>query len=265
MNNENKILPVAIVTGSTKGIGRGIAECLARSGFAIVITSRKLADAENLALAIQEQGHTAIGLQFDLDNAESIDTLINSTIQHYGRLDVLVNNALSTSCVPDFQTLDAENINAAFTANITNNLLLTKSAQPHLLKTKGNVINIGSIVVNRPILGMTLYTMVKGAITQMTKSLAAEWAKDGIRVNCINPGFIRSSALEELGLPKEFIDKAYAHCEQFHPLENKIGEAEDVGNMAVYLASPQAKLVTGSIIEIDGGLSVQGISIQPEV
>lgn len=257
--------PVAIVTGSTKGIGRGIAETLAHNGYSVVITSRDENQADNIAMSLRECGFDATGFGFNLENTGDTEKLISQTIEHYGSLHVLVNNALSATCVPDMHILEDESIRHAITSNLTNTLLLTKKSKPHLAATKGTVINIGSAVVNRHALGMALYSMIKGAIVQMTKSLAAEWASNLVRVNCINPGFVYSSALEEFNVPKEIIASTYAHCEQFHPLGNKIGSPEDIGNLVLYLSSENANMVTGSIFDIDAGYSVQGITMQPGV
>jgi len=257
-------LPVAIVTGGTKGIGRGIVDSLAKKGFAVVITSRDKTNAQNYSMYLRDQGFDSIGMAFNLENRDDTNQLIENTIQHYGRLDTLVNNTISSSCVPNFDNMSADEITFAITSNITNTLLLTKSAYPFLKQKSGNIVNIGSVAVNRPVLGMVLYTMIKGAIIQMTKALAAEWAKDKIRVNCINPGFFYSSALEDGGVPREMIDKIYSHCERFHPLGNKIGDPAEIGNLVAFIASDSAKIMTGSIIDFDAGMSIQGISIQPE-
>ena len=259
----NKDRPVAIVTGSTKGIGRGILDCLVQQGYAVVVTSRNYTQAQSHAKKICENGGRAVGLRFNLEEQNDIDTIIGQTLEHFGHIDLLVNNALSATCVPNFEDLDGLSITNAVTANLTNILLLCKAAKPYLANTKGSIINIGSVVVNKPILGMALYAIIKGGLAQMTKSLASEWAKELIRVNCIQPGFIYSSALEEFKVPPEVIAKTYAHCQQFHPLGNKIGKPEDVGNLVVYLASKQAKFITGSIVNVDAGYSVQGISLQP--
>lgn len=254
--------PIAVITGSTKGIGRGIASSLSNNGYHVIITSRDQARAEAVAEAIISEGGTASGLCFDLDQLDSVNALIETIHERFGRLDVLVNNALSTNCVPPFQVLSDEQIIGAFTSNISHQFLLCKKAQPLLQACGGNIINIGSVVVNRPILGMALYTIIKGAIVQMTKALAAEWAGENIRVNAINPGFVYSSAMEDLGMPQEAIDAGYKHCEQFHPL-GRIGEPADVGELVAFIASSKASLMTGSIIDLDAGMHTQGISIFP--
>lgn len=252
----------AIITGASKGIGRGIAEQLARRGAAVVVTSRQQALAESTAREIQQMGGDALGLAFDIEDQDGLENLVDACVAHYGRLDILVNNAMSTSCVPPLEALSLQQISFAMTANLTNTLLLTQFARPHLQATGGNVLNIGSVVVNRHILGMPLYAIVKGGISQMTKALAAEWANEGIRVNCVNPGFIRSSSLDELNLPPEAMEAIERHCEQFHPLGNRVGEPADVGELAAYVTSDAAKLMTGSIINLDAGLSIQGFSMQ---
>ncbi|MEX1033475.1 MAG: SDR family NAD(P)-dependent oxidoreductase [Cellvibrionaceae bacterium] len=254
---------VAIITGASKGIGQGVAMQLALQGLAVAVTSRNKQHAEHIAEEIKKAGGEALGLEFNLEHETTLSKLIDDTVAHYGRLDILVNNAMSTSCVPPLDNLSPEQISFAINANLTNTLLLTQLARPHLKKTEGNVLNIGSVVVNRHILGMPLYAIIKGAIVQMTKALAAEWASDNIRVNCINPGFIRSSSLDELKLPPEALAAIERHCVQFHPLGNRIGEPKDVGDLATYLTSDAANLMTGTVINLDAGLSIQGFSMQP--
>lgn len=249
---------IAVVTGSTKGIGRSIALELAAQGITVVATSRDLKRARVVANEISAMGGYALGLKFNIEEADDLNSLINATADAFGRLDVLVNNAVSHNCVLPLPSLSREQIEFAFTSNITNTFLLTQVAYPLLKASRGSVINIGSAVVNRHLLGLPLYAIIKGATAQMTKVLAAEWAADGVRVNAINPGFIRTDAFSELGMPRDLIEKSYAFYRNYHPV-GKIGEPVAVGKVAAYLASAAADFITGSIIEVDGGYSIKGL------
>ncbi len=254
---------VALVTGSTKGIGQAIAVGLARSGAKVVITSRKLEGAERLADSLRSQGLNAVGAQFDLAATKNPAELVDFTTNHFGRLDILVNNAITQDAALPMGAVSDCQINSIFQANITNTLLLCKSAYPYLKANEGNIINISSVVTNRYMLGLPLYAIIKGAITQMTKVLAAEWGKDKVRVNAINPGCVRTSVYENLGLSGEVAETNFKYVEQFHPL-GRIGESEEIANMANFLASDKAQFVTGGIFDVDGGYTIQGIDINPE-
>lgn len=251
---------VAIVTGSTKGIGRGIAEAIVRHGGHVIVTSRTLEEAARFADELRGRGYQATGMQFNLDDRSSFQPLIDKTLATCGRLDILVNNALSQSIVPPLDALTDEQVEFAFTSNITNVLLLTRKCFPALAETRGNVINISSVAVNRHVYGMPLYGIAKAAMLQMTKAMAAEWASSGIRVNAICPGFVYSSALSYFGIPDEVIAKHYEFVKQYHPL-GRIGTPEDIGNLAAFIASPAAGFMTGSVINSDAGYSVQGVSM----
>jgi len=251
---------VAIVTGSTKGIGKGIAESLSQSGANVVVTSRNISDAQALARKLSSSNSKAIAVQFDLEDRLTFQPLIDATIDSFGRLDVLVNNALSHSAVPPLDVLNDEQVEFALTSNITNTLLLTKKCFESLKETNGNIINISSVAVNRHIYGMPLYGIIKAAINQMTKALASEWAEYKVRVNSINPGFVYSSALTYFGVPDDIITKHYEFCEQYHPL-GRIGEPEDIGKLVAFVASDNASFMTGSVINSDAGYSVQGIQM----
>jgi 3-oxoacyl-[acyl-carrier protein] reductase len=251
---------VAIVTGSTKGIGRSIAGELAARGIAVVITGRELANAQRVAGNIVANGGLALGLRFDLGNQEDVDTLIRNVIGAYGRLDILVNNALCRFSHSPFEVLDKEQMLFAFSSNIGNTALLTQSAYPYLKESRGNIINIGSVVTNKHLLGLPLYGIIKGAIVQMTKVLAAEWGRDGIRVNAINPGFIRTEAFADHGISDDLIEKSYDYYKGYQPL-GIVGEPADIGKVAAYLASDEAGFITGAVIDIDGGFSIRGLPL----
>lgn len=248
---------VAIVSGATKGIGAGIAQQLAAAGIAVVITGRREEDARQAAAALRAQGGEALGVAFNLERREDLASLVETAVAEFGRLDLLVNNALSTSCLapPDAAT-DAA-VEFAVTSNITHTYLLTRLAYPHLKAVGGQVINIASAVVSRHLLGLPLYAIVKGAVVQMTKVLAAEWAGDGIRVNAINPGFIRTSAFSDLGMPDELVARSYDYYRAYQPLGG-IGQPDDVGRLVACLAGAAGRLMTGAVIDVDGGFTVQG-------
>lgn len=254
---------VAVITGSTKGIGRGIAEEFIKEGISVVITSRSPEAANEAAKILKEKGGNAFGLKFNLDDKEDIQPLIERTVNEYGRLDILVNNAFSPSGLFPLEHASQQQIEFALTANISNTLYLTKLAHPYLKANQGNIINISSVIVKRYLQGLTLYAISKAAMVQMTKSLAADWAGDGIRVNAINPGFVRTSAYEEMGMTSESIDNSYEFYKQYLALK-KIGKPADVGKLALYLASDDAELITGITLDIDSGYSVNGFPLYQE-
>ncbi|NOY62177.1 MAG: SDR family oxidoreductase [Gammaproteobacteria bacterium] len=248
---------VAIITGGTKGIGEGIAQKLADDGVTVVVTSRNAAHAQQTAYEINARGGQALGLPFNVEQADDLKALIEGTVADFGRLDILVNNSLSQSALVPLETLSDEQVSFAFTSNISHTFLLTRYAYPHLKKSKGCVVNIGSAVVNNYLLGLQLYAVIKGAVVQMTKVFAAEWAADGVRVNAINPGIIRTSAFSDMGMPEDVIEQNYEFYKRYHPL-GRVGDPAEIGAMVAYLVSADAAFITGSIIEVDGGCSVQG-------
>lgn len=254
---------VAIVTGSTKGIGRGIVSALVKKGCKVVITSRRKDDADKLADEFNQSGHHTIGLAFNIEDRTTFDPLIADTLATFGRVDILVNNALSQSAVFPFDDLPDEQVEFALTSNITNVLLLCRKARSVLAKTHGCIVNIGSVAANRHVYGMPMYSIAKASLAQITKVLAAEWASEGIRVNCVNPGFIYSSALEYFNVPADVIAAYYEFAKKYHPL-GRIGEPADIGELVAYMASDTASFMTGSVIDMDAGYSIQGVeSYQP--
>lgn len=265
LKNEGKmsrkaVKKVAIVTGSTKGIGRSIALEFAAQGISVVVTSRSIDRARQIAEEINANRGEAVGLEFNLEIDQDLNRLIEDTIMTLGQLDILVNNALSAYCALPLQALSDQRIRDTLTTNITNVLMLSRVAYPYLKKNRGTIINIGSVVINRHLLGLPLYGIVKGALAQMTRVLAAEWAADGIRVNSINPGFIRTEAFSELGIPDEVVDESYDYYKSYQPI-GRIGQPEEIGKLAAYLASDDASFITGSIIDIDGGYSIKGLPL----
>lgn len=249
----------ALVTGSSAGIGKEIACLFGRLGAHVIVTSRTNARAEKVAEEIREAGGRATATVFDLGDSATIPALLATAADiSSGRLDILVNNALSRPSIAplSLQNMDYSQLQDGVTANLTNVLALTSQAYPYLKAARGVVLNIGSAVINRHTLGIALYTILKGALGQTTKVLAAEWAADGIRVNQINPGFIPTDSLAA----RQSAENAAMIIEQFtklHPL-GRVGKVEDVAALSAFLVSEQAAWITGALVDIDGGFSVQG-------
>lgn len=248
----------AIITGSSAGIGRGIALLFARLGAHVVVTSRTVAQATQVADEILADGGRATPCPFDLGDHRTIPGLLSAALAGSGRIDILVNNALSRPSIAPlaFQDMEYSRLQAGITLNLTNVLALTAAAYPHLKETSGVVLNIGSAVVNRHTMGIPLYTILKGALSQTTKVLAAEWAGDGIRVNQINPGFVRTDSMTARQ-SNDHANLIIAHFTKQHPL-GRVGEVKDIAALAAFLVSAEASWITGSEIDIDGGFSVQG-------
>ena len=249
---------VVIVTGGTQGIGKGIVEVFAKNGANVVLTSRNLQSAQDTADSFSDCDGKVLGCEFDIEKRDGIANLIGFTLEKFKKIDVLVNNALSQSIIYPLETMADDSIEYAITSNLTNTFILTKEVFPHLRATKGNVINISSVITSRYVQNLPLYAIMKAAIEQMTVVLASEWAADNVRVNAIKPGFIYTSALKYFDIPDDIINNSYEYFKQFHPL-GRIGNPVDVGKLALYLASDAAGFVTGSHFDVDGGYSIQSV------
>lgn len=251
---------VAIVTGSSGGIGKNIAACIAAQGASVVITSRNIDTAKKISAEIIKNGGKAMPCRFVLEEPDTGNELLKKVIKEYNQLDILVNNAVSHPTLPPIplEKLSLAKLQDGIAANLTNVLALTSLSFSHLKSTKGSVLNIGSVAVNRNFISIPLYTIVKGALTQATKALAAEWAKDGVRVNQINPGYVNSDAYKNIGIPEEVVPILNKYYEKFHPI-GRTGWPDDIGSMAAFMVSEKATWMTGSIVDIDGGYSIQGV------
>lgn len=249
----------AIITGSSAGIGKGIAVRFAELGAHVVVTSRTLAQARKVVDGIRQEGGQATPCAFDLEDPAAIPTLLATAADITGRIDILVNNALSRSTMPrvPLQGISLAQLQTGVAANLTNVLALTAAVHPYLQATQGVVLNIGSAVVNRHMLGIPLYTILKGALAQASRVLAAEWAGDGIRVNQINPGFVRTADSLTARQAVEYTPKIIEHFAKLHPI-GRGGEVDDIAALAAFLVCGQASWITGAIVDIDGGFSVQG-------
>ena len=246
----------ALITGSSEGIGFGIAEAFTRSGIDVWLVARKL---ETLQAARERLAAYGIDVQLtaiDLLDAAAVTRLTEAIAHQWNSLDVLVNNAGTAKFTPFSQVTPAE-LDLQLNLNVKVPYRLTQSLLPQLLQAQGCVINISSYFAQRMIPGRpsTAYSLTKGAINSLTKSLASELGPSGVRVNAIAPGTVRTPMYERNIAQNAKEMAAFERLvETVYPLQ-RLGEPEDIGNLAVYLASDAAKWITGAIFNVDGGLT----------
>ncbi|MCA9834765.1 MAG: 3-oxoacyl-[acyl-carrier-protein] reductase [Thermomicrobiales bacterium] len=242
---------VAVVTGSSRGIGAGIAQMLAAQGAKVVVNHRNSADeAEAVVAAIKEQGGEAVVIQADVSQSSEAQRLIKSAIDTFGQIDILVNNAGTTRDKLIIQ-LKEEDWDIVLNSNLSSVYHCSKAVvRPMMKKRTGRIINITSIVGLAGQAGQTNYAASKAGIVGFTKSLAKEVGARNITVNAIAPGFI-PTALTEV-LPEEQIKSIIDTT----PV-GRLGSVEDVAVATLFLASDEAAFITGQVLSVDGGLVMQ--------
>ncbi len=245
---------VAIVTGSSKGIGQGIAQVFSDEGAKVVVVCRK--EEEGIAMAKKlgsEQGR-AIFVKTDVSNSEAIQNLINKTVKEFGQIDILVNNA-GYHISKNIEQTSEEEWDFLLKTNLYSTFLCSKYAVPHLKKTKGNIINISSMVglVGQP--NSVAYSATKGGQISMTRSMAIDLAEYKIRVNAICPGWIQTPLVDDWFSQQEDEEAAKKYIFAQHPI-GRIGTIEDCGYAALYLASSDSDFVTGITLNLDGGITL---------
>lgn len=244
---------VALVTGAGKGIGAATARRMAQEGAKVAVLDVDLAAAQAVAQELVDAGYQARAWRCDVTREPEVQQVFAEVVAHFGRLDVLVNNAgIAGVNKPTHEISEAE-WDAVMAVNVKGVFFCTKHAVPYLKKGGGgSIINLSSIygLVGAP--DSPPYHASKGAVRLMTKTDALLYAADRIRVNSIHPGFIATPMVEGYlhQLPEE--EKARKALEAMHPLGH-LGEPDDIAWGAVYLASDEAKFVTGSELVIDGG------------
>ncbi|MEO5736659.1 MAG: glucose 1-dehydrogenase [Variovorax sp.] len=237
---------VAIVTGSSKGIGAGIAQRLAADGAAVVVNyARGAREAEAVVRRIIEAGGHAIAAQADLSRPEEIKPLIDVAIERFGRLDILVNNA-GIYRVDSLDTLTAESFDEHYNLNVRGLLLATQAAA-RVLQSGGVVVNISSGVAKSPMPSVHIYCSTKGAVDVLTRTLAMELGPRGIRVVGIAPGFVETEG--NAATAKDFAPALIAKT----PMQ-RAGQPTDIAAAVSFAVSADAKWVTGTTIDVAGGL-----------
>lgn len=245
---------VAIVTGSSKGIGLGIARVFHKEGAKVVVTCRTEAEGKKIADELGAAQGRAIFTRTDVTSSKDIQSMIALTIKTFGKLDILVNNAGYHLSKNAEQTSEDE-WEFIQNTNLRSTFLCSKYALPHLKKTKGNIINISSMVgvVGQP--NAAAYSATKGGQIAMTKNMAIDFAPDGVRVNVICPGWIQTPLVEDWFGQQEDPDAARQYIYAQHPL-GRIGTIDECGYLAAFIASDEALFITGARFDIDGGVTL---------
>lgn len=240
---------VAIITGATSGMGRATAVRFSEEGAKVVVVGRNEDRAREVVNQIKEKGNEAIYVIADMAKLEDLKSIVDKTLQEYGTVDILFNNAGVLSIAP-INDLSIEEWENAFRVNVTAPLYLSQLVSPVMKKKgKGAIINTSSIAGAHAHYGATAYTSSKHALVGLTKSQALQYGPE-IRVNAILPGAIMTAMVESVGG-----EAAVAPLVQAAALK-KAGQPEEIATAALFLASDDASFVTGQLIRVDGGLDL---------
>ena len=244
---------VAIITGSSRGIGRSIAEQLAKAGARVVVSSRKPEACEAVAKGIREAGGEAMVIPCNVSDQAQLKALVDRTVEAWGRLDVLVCNAAVNPYYGPMSKMPEDAYDKILLCNVKANFVLANHAAPHLAAAGGGTILIVSSIGGfHGSAGLGVYDLSKAADFSLARSLAVEWGPKGVRANCIAPGLIKTDFSKALWENPKLL----AAVEQGAPLK-RIGVPDDIGGVAVFLASRAGAYVTGQTIVVDGGVTIK--------
>ena len=245
---------VAIVTGASRGIGRAIAGEMARAGASVVISSRKADACEAAAAAIRQAGGKAVAIPCHVGEKSQIQALVDKTRAALGRIDILVLNAASNPAYGPLAEVNDEAFDKIVALNIRSHLWFCSLVLPEMAARKdGAIVLIASIGGFRGSPNLGAYAMTKAAVMQLARSLAGEWSRHNIRINCVAPGLIRTDFSKALIDNPEVLAKRLAAT----PM-GRVGEPEDVAGAAILLASDAGRFITGQSIVVDGGATIAG-------
>ena len=245
---------VAIVTGGARGLGKAMATALAQAGSNIVIVDIDLEEAQKTANDLQKEGIEAIAIKVDVTQPKQIEQMVNTIIEKFGKIDVLFNNA-GIALHIKIEDMDLHDWNKIMDININSVFLVSKAVGKIMIKQKrGSIINISSmsgIIVNTPQC-QAAYNTSKAAVIMFTKSLAVEWAQHNIRVNTIAPGYMKTE------LTRPYFEGNSDMVKQWTDLTpmKRPGNPDELGGLAVYLASDASSFATGGVFVIDGGYTL---------
>jgi NAD(P)-dependent dehydrogenase (short-subunit alcohol dehydrogenase family) len=239
---------VVLVTGAASGIGRAAAQRIASEGARVYCTDLNAEALADTVASITAQGGEAVVHAFDISDEQQVNDCVNACVAHYGKLDAVINMAGILRFDVTHQ-LDVEGFRRVLDVNVTGTFMLCKAALPHLLETRGNIVNAASTASLAGLPCGVAYSASKGAVLAMTRSIAVEYAKRGVRANCICPGDIKTNMSEGVAFPDEY------DWELLPRITSLLGPQgpEYVAGVIAMLASEDGGHITGEDIRMDGG------------
>ncbi len=243
---------VAIVTGSSRGIGRATVEALAAAGARVVVSSRKAEACEPVVDDIRRDGGEAMAIPCNISHKDQLQNLVERTLAAFERLDILVCNAATNPVYGPMSAIEDAAFDKIMNTNVRSNFWLCNMALPHIAAAGG-----GSIVIISSITGLAgsknigTYALSKAADFQLARNLAVEWGEHNVTVNCVTPGLVKTDFAKALWDNP----KARRYVEQLTPLK-RMGNPEDIAGIVVFLASDAARFITGQSIVADGGVTI---------
>lgn len=242
----------ALITGSSRGIGRAIAERMAEAGARVVVSSRKLDACEEVVAAIRKAGGEATAIACNISNKDELTTLVNRTREVYGKIDILVCNAAVNPHFGPTQEIPDSAFQKVIDCNIRSNHWLCQLVVPEMAERKdGAVLIVSSIGGLKGSSSLGTYGLSKAADMALARNLAVEWGPQNVRVNCIAPGIVRTDFARALWENPQIYEQAVNR----YPLR-RIGEPDEIAGTAIFLASKAGSFITGQTIVVDGGATV---------
>ncbi len=243
---------VALITGASKGIGEAIARTYAAFGAKVVLSSRKQADLDALAADLRQSGADVAAIAAHTGDSAALKTLVQQTTEHFGGVDILVNNAATNPVFGPVIDCPESAFDKIMQVNVRAPFELANLCYPHMkLRGGGSVLNISSIAGLTPDPGLGIYSVSKAALNMLTKVQAKEWGPDGIRVNAICPGLIKTKFSEALWANEQTLARFTAHL----PIA-RMGTVDEIAGLALFLVSDAAGYCTGGIYTADGGTTI---------
>ncbi|MBV9501354.1 MAG: 3-oxoacyl-ACP reductase FabG [Acidobacteriaceae bacterium] len=240
---------VALVTGAARGLGRAISLALANAGASVALGFRDIERPGDTSKVIDEMGPKALPLQMDTSRLDQVHRAIENVVEHFGRIDLLVNNA---GIAPEnlAESVNEKDFDQTLAVNLKGTFFASQYAARHMMRQKsGSIVNMSSQAGFAALPSESVYCMTKAGIAHLTKCLAVEWGRYGIRVNAVAPTFIRTPGTEPALSDPQFEAEVVERIAGLH----RIGQPVEVAGAVVFLASPAASLITGHTLLIDGG------------
>jgi NAD(P)-dependent dehydrogenase (short-subunit alcohol dehydrogenase family) len=242
---------VAMITGSSKGLGEAAAVALAKAGADVAICGRNIVDIDRVVDRLKSMECNAAGFVVEVDRGETVRKGVSAIMNHFGRIDILVNNAGTNHRVPVIEYPEEE-WDRVISTNLKGYYLVSQAVAPQMIERGyGKVINMSSILGRIALPNQLAYASAKGGVDQMTMIMALEWAKLGVRVNAIAPTYFETDMVKQIQEDKERFD----FINQRTPM-GRWGKLEEIEGIVIFLASPASDFITGQSIAIDGGWTI---------